>query len=222
MWQKNQMKQEESMRVKFAIGILLFSSCVLIASCDRGKKPYEEAEVLFSQSNYSAAKSKAVEIVQNAPKSKYAPMAKAMVEKIDKCDSVMVIFRARQQAFGTKQTDANIEYEGLLRYKYIKEKNELFRFEGGSECLRARMKAYFVELETALDEFAAFAAKAERKTQNINVYYQYNAALQNFIANYGNPARWLNQSCRREKGADLLRECKDEEVFKNNEKLINT
>lgn len=66
---------------------LLLSLCILVSACDKGKKPYEEAETLFSKSDYAAAKSKALEVIQNAPRSEYLGRAKAIYEKIEKIEA---------------------------------------------------------------------------------------------------------------------------------------
>lgn len=67
-----------------AATILLIGSVII--ACDKGKKPYEEAEALFNKSDYAAAKNKAVEVVQNAPKSAYLAQAKALYEKVEKIE----------------------------------------------------------------------------------------------------------------------------------------
>lgn len=61
---------------------------LLMSACDKGKKPYEEAETMFNKSDYAAAKSRAAEVAQNAPNSKYLPQAKAILEKVEKIESL--------------------------------------------------------------------------------------------------------------------------------------
>ena len=189
------------MRDKFAIGILLFLSCVLIASCDTGKKPYEEAEALFNQSKYSAAKSKAEEVIKNAPKSKYAPMAQAIVEKIEKADDAMNYFRIFEVS---RYPQASIVFT-----KYVAQRNKLFRLPGGRELMELRLKAYLVEVENALDNLASLVEKVEKgkgKTQIVHAE-KYNAALSDFTANYGRPEGWIRGICQKS-GADTLRKCR--------------
>ncbi|MEK6680085.1 MAG: hypothetical protein AABY39_11775 [Nitrospirota bacterium] len=189
------------MRDKFAIGILLFLSCVLIASCDTGKKPYEEAEALFNQSKYSAAKSKAEEVIKNAPKSKYVPMAKEMVEKINISNDAMNYFRIFEVS---RYPQASIVFT-----KYVAQRNKLFRLPGGRELMELRLKAYLVEVENALDNLASLVEKVEKgkgKTQIVHAE-KYNAALSDFTANYGRPEGWIRGICRKS-GADTLRKCR--------------
>ena len=62
-----------------------------MASCDTGKKPYEEAEALFSQSKYSAAKSRAEEVVKFS-KINMRQWQRKWLKKIDKADDAIKIF----------------------------------------------------------------------------------------------------------------------------------
>ena len=189
------------MRTNFAICFLLFLSVIIIASCDRGRKPYEEAEALFSQSNYSAAKSKAEEVINNAPKSKYAPMAQAIVEKIDKADNAMKYFRIFEVS---RYPQASIVFT-----KYVARRNELFKLPGGRELMEARLKAYLVEVEKALDNLASVVEKIEKGKGNRQIVLaeKYNAALSDFTANYGRPEGWIRGICRKS-CADTLRKCR--------------
>lgn len=94
---------------------LLLSICVLVAACDKGKKPYEEAEALFNKSDYAAAKNKAVEVVQNAPKSKYLAQAKTLYEKVEMIEAI----------FKTAEDAAQVgDYE-----KAIKDYNEILALD---------------------------------------------------------------------------------------------
>ncbi len=189
------------MRDRFAIGILLFLSCVLIASCDTGKKPYEEAEGLFNQSKYSAAKSKAEEVIQKAPKSRYAPMANAMVEKINMANDAMKYFRIFEVS---RYPQASIVFT-----KYVAQRNKLFKLPGGRELMELRLKAYLVEVENALDSLASLVEKVEKGKGNKQIVHaeKYNAALSDFTANYGRPEGWIRGICQKS-GADTLRRCR--------------
>lgn len=189
------------MRDKFTIGILLLLSCILIASCDKGKKPYEEAEVLFNQSNYPAAKSKAEDVIKNSPKSEYAPMAKAMVEKIDKADDAMKYLRIFEVS---RYPQAPVVFT-----KYVARRNELFNLPGGRELMEARLKAYLVEVEKALDNLASVVEKVEKGKGNTQIVLaeKYNVTLSDFIKNYGRPEGWIRGACRKS-GADTLRKCR--------------
>lgn len=189
------------MKKNFAIGFLLFLSCIFISSCDRGKKPYEESEVLFSQLKYSAAKSKAEEVIKNAPKSKYAPMAQAMVEKIDKAFDAMKYFRIFEVS---RYPQASIVFT-----KYVTRRNELFKLPGGRELMELRLKSYLVEVEKALDNLASLVEKVEKGKGNTQIVHaeKYNAALSDFTANYGRPEGWIRGICRKS-GADTLRKCR--------------
>ena len=95
------------MRDKLAIGIILFLCCILIASCDKGRQPYNEAETLFEQSKYSDAKSKAVEFIQTFPDSKYIPMAKTLIEKVDKVETSLKM---------AEQAEQKQDYENAMMY----------------------------------------------------------------------------------------------------------
>lgn len=189
------------MRNKFTIGFLLFLSCIFMSSCDRGKKPYEESEVLFSQSNYSAAKSKAEEVIKNAPKSKYAPMAKEMVEKIDKADNAMKYFRIFEVS--------RYPHASIMFTKYVAHRNELFKLPGGRQIMELKLKSYLVEVEKALDNLALIVEKVEKGKGNTQIVLaeKYNAALSGFTANYGRPEGWIRGICRKS-GADTLRKCR--------------
>lgn len=68
--------------------ILFLAAGFLFAGCDKGKKPYEEAEALFNKSDYAAAKIKASEVVQNAPNSKYLSQARVILENVEKIESI--------------------------------------------------------------------------------------------------------------------------------------
>lgn len=92
--------------------VLFISVCLLISACDKGKKPYEEAEALFSNSDYAAAKSKAVEVIQNAPNSKYLAQAKAIYEKVEKIETLFKAADVALQAADYKK--AINDYEGML------------------------------------------------------------------------------------------------------------
>lgn len=189
------------MKTNFAICFLLFLSFIFMASCDKGKKPYEEAEVLFNQSKYSAAKSKAEEVIKNSPKSKYAPMAKEMVEKIDKAYDAMKYFRIFQVS---RYPQAPIVFT-----KYVDKRNELFKLPGGRELMELRLKAYLVEVEKALDNLASLVEKVEKGKGNTQIVHaeKYNAALSDFTANYGRPEGWIRGVCQKS-GADTLRKCR--------------
>ena len=189
------------MKKIFAIGFLLLLSFIFMASCDKGKKPYEEAEVLFNQSNYSDAKSKAEEVIKNAPKSKYAPMAQAIVEKIEKADDAMKYFRIFEVS---RYPQASIVFT-----KYVARRNELFNLPGGRELMEARLKAYLAEVEKALDNLASVVEKVEKGKGNtqIGLAEKYNAALSDFTKNYGRPEGWIRGICRKS-GADTLRKCR--------------
>lgn len=203
----------DKLKTNFTIGFLLLLSFIFIASCDRGKKPYEEAEVLFNQSNYSAAKSKAEEVIKNAPKSKYAPMAQAMAEKIDKADNAMKYFKSFQSLmiyfyYGyyidnpislKRNFFSNENQAPIVFSKYVAQRNELFKLSGGRELMELRLKAYLVEIEKALDNFALVVEefdKAKGSAQNALVE-KYKAALRDVTVNYGDPGLWISQSCRR-------------------------
>ena len=212
------------MKKNFAICFLLFLSFIFIASCDRGKKPYEEAEALFNQSNYSAAKSKAVEVIKNAPKSKYAPMAKEMVEKIDKAGNAMKYFRIYIQALGTR----NMERVMVAKAKYEDQIDGLYKLPGGRELLKLKLNAYLVEVEKALDNLSSIIEEYEiisrsgDNNKKIIVADKFNEALRGFKANYGEPTAWLDASCgnhrRRESEAASIRDCKAKEL---KEKIVD-
>lgn len=91
---------------------LLFFLCIFVYACDKGKTPYEEAKAMFNKSDYSAAKSKAVEVIQNAPKSKYLAQAKALYEKVE---MIEVLIKTAGEAGQTGDYKKAIkDYEGIL------------------------------------------------------------------------------------------------------------
>lgn len=100
------------MRNKFAIGVLLFLSCIFIASCDIGRRPYKEAEALFNQSDYSAAKSKAAELIQTFPESKYIPIANTLIEKVNKIETSLKMAEQAEQKQDYK--NAMMYYKEIL------------------------------------------------------------------------------------------------------------
>lgn len=100
------------MKKNFAIGFLLFLSFIFIASCDSGRRPYKEAEALFNQSNYSAAKSKAAELIQTFPESKYIPMANLLIEKVDKIETSLKMAEQAEQKQDYK--NAMMYYKEIL------------------------------------------------------------------------------------------------------------
>lgn len=212
------------MKKNFAIGFLLLLSCIFISSCDRGKKPYEEAEVLFNQSKYSAAKSKAEEVIKNSPKSKYAPMAKEMVEKINMADNAMKYFRIYIQAMGAR----NMERVMVAKAKYEAQIDALYKLPAGRELLKFRLKAFLEEVERALDNLATIIEEFEKinrsgdNNKTIIAADKFNEALRDFKVNYGQPTEWLDTSCgmrRREVSeAASIRDCKAKEL---KEKIVD-
>lgn len=78
----------EGPKEKIWIGFLLLALGLTLSACDKAKKPYEEAESLFNKSDYGSAKSKAAEVAQKAPNSKYLPQARAILEKVEKIESL--------------------------------------------------------------------------------------------------------------------------------------
>jgi hypothetical protein len=206
------------MKKIFVIGFLLFLCVIFIASCDRGKKPYEETEVLFSQSNYSAAKSKAEEIIKSSPKSKYAPMAKEMVEKINMANDAMKYFRIYIQAMGAR----NMERVMVAKAKYEAQIDVLYKLHGGREHLKLRLRAFLEEVEKALDNLASIIEEYEKITRSgdenkkIIVADKFNEALGDFMTNYGQPTEWLDKSCgnrrRQESEAASISDCKAKEL----------
>lgn len=88
--------------------LLLF----LLAACDKGKTPYQEAEQAFAESNYSVAKGKVLEVIQNAPQSKYIAQAKAIYEKVEQIELLFKSADASVQAEDYKK--AMQAYQGVL------------------------------------------------------------------------------------------------------------
>lgn len=86
--------------------------CIFLVACDKGKKPYEEAEALLNQSDYVGAKSKAEEVIQNTPNSKYVPKAKEIIEKAER---ILTLFKEAEQATEAKDYKKIIKsYEEVL------------------------------------------------------------------------------------------------------------
>lgn len=95
-----------------SIAVVLMSlCCILLVGCDKGKKPYEEAEVQFNKSDYATAKAKAQEVIQNAPNSKYLPQASAILEKVEKIESLSKVAAASIE-------DGDYE-KGIAAYKEV-------------------------------------------------------------------------------------------------------
>lgn len=100
------------MKTRLATGCLLLLVSIALMSCDKGKKPYEEAEALLSKSDYSGAKAKAMEVVQNEPNSKYVTQANAIIEKVDKINGLM---QKGDTLFQKGDYEAALEsYKGIL------------------------------------------------------------------------------------------------------------
>lgn len=100
------------MKSRLAIKWLLIAVSMFIVSCDKGKKPYEDAEVLLNKSDYSGAKAKAIEVVQNAPKSKYLTQAKTLYLKVENIEG---LFNAAAEALQAGDYKKVInDYEGIL------------------------------------------------------------------------------------------------------------
>lgn len=100
------------MKSRLAIKCLLIAVSMFIVSCDKGKKPYEDAEVLLNKSDYSGAKAKAMEVVQNAPKSKYLTQAKTLYLKVENIEG---LFNAAAEAVQAGDYKKVInDYEGIL------------------------------------------------------------------------------------------------------------
>lgn len=100
------------MKSRLAIKCLLIAVSMFIVSCDKGKKPYEEAEALLNRSDYSGAKAKAIEVVQNAPKSKYLTQAKTLYLKVENIEN---LFNAAAEALQAGDYKKAIkDYEGIL------------------------------------------------------------------------------------------------------------
>lgn len=91
--------------------LIILLITIVLSACDRGKKPYEEAEALFNKSEYAAAKKKAAEASLNT-NSKYHDRAKALYEKIEKMeDSIKQVNEAVQIG---DYTTAIKSYEEIL------------------------------------------------------------------------------------------------------------
>lgn len=101
-----------SCKTKTMAAILFLAAGLLFAGCDKGKKPYEEAEALFNKSDYAAAKSKAAEVIQNAPQSEYLAQAKALYEKVGKIEG---LFKSASEAAKNREYNKAIKnYEEVL------------------------------------------------------------------------------------------------------------
>lgn len=234
------------------IAVLIVMSLSLVA-CDKGKKPYEEAEVLFSKSDYDATKSKAAEVVQNAPKSKYLAQAKALYEKVEKIealfitasdaaktgdydkaiknyseilaldpkspkaldelkktndtysnlkqlgDEAMKYFRIYSRAMSVRRSDYDLQGE-TARIKYLQKLDVACGIKGGQTYFAGMLKGYLEEVDTALKDFIK-KSKAINQTggyeKRVLAANEYNRALDNFIANYGQPEAWLQEKQQR-------------------------
>lgn len=92
--------------------LLMLALGFIFDGCDKGKKPYEEAEALFNKSDYASTKSKVAEVLQNASNSKYLAQAKAIYEKVEKIET---LFKAADEAVqATDYKKAIKDYEEIL------------------------------------------------------------------------------------------------------------
>lgn len=102
----------KSLTGKRRIGLLLLALGLTLSACDKGKRPYEEAESLFGKSDYASAKSKAVEVIQNAPNSSYLAQAKVLYEKLEKIEA---LFKTAEEAGQSDDYKKAIrDYDGIL------------------------------------------------------------------------------------------------------------
>lgn len=307
------------MSLRFKKAVISLAVLLLLFACDKGKKPYEEAKALLSKSDYSRAKAKAAEVIQNTPNSKYVSQANAIIEKIDKMDGLfnqaeqslhekdykkaitsyeeiltldtksqkaieqinltkdtykhvllqtgnsnlekgnydeaikgykeilsfepnnaevvetinkaekilsrlkssgdnaMYYFRIYIQSRGTK----SFERAEVARVKHMNIVDELYKLPSGRKYMASRLRAYLVEVEKALDDFASIVEAYEKAAESGNynkkvlAHDRYNAALEAFIDKYGQPEAWLDSACDRENGADWLKQCKSK-IMRNN------
>lgn len=284
--------------LKAALFIFLLASIVFLSACDKGKTPYQEAEKAFAESNYSLAKIKVLEVVQNAPQSKYLSQAKTIYERVDQiellfksaddaekaedykkaieayqkivdidaksplaveglkvalakyrdaqvktgqasiekgeyekgieiyknlisvipndtevlqtlrtaentlsrlkkiADDAMAEFRVYIKARGTR----NYEMTAVARVRYLKHIDALYKLPGGKNYLSTRLKAFLVEVETALNDFLQKGKAVERAKsyeQRVLAADEYNRALSSFIESYGRPEAWIGEDVTR-------------------------
>lgn len=92
--------------------LIFLLACMFILACDKGKRPYQEADRAFTVSDYSTAKNKAAEVIQNAPNSGYLAQAKAIYEKVEKIEALS---KAADEAVQTADYKKAIkDYEAIL------------------------------------------------------------------------------------------------------------
>lgn len=125
--------------------ILALLIILSLFACDKGKKPYQEAETLFNKSDYAAAKSKAAEVIQNAPNSKYLAQAKALYEKTEKVETLFKTAGEAEQSGDYKK--AINDYEGILALdsKSPKAIEELERIKAAYKGRLMQQSKEFVE-----------------------------------------------------------------------------
>lgn len=108
------------MKTRLAIGYLLLLVSITIASCDKGKNTYEEAEALFNKLDYSAAKTKAQEVIKNSPKSKYVAKANELIEKINFKEAEMLFNKSNYADAKSKAAEL---IQNIPNSRYIPQAN---------------------------------------------------------------------------------------------------
>lgn len=124
----------------------------------------------------------------------------------------MYYFRIYIQARGTR----NSERAEIARVKYMNQADMLYKLPRGRQYLASKLRAFLIEVEKALDNFASTVDEFEKAANSNNYNRQvlasdrYDNALLGFIEKYGRPEAWLDSSCSRKSGADWISQCKHE------------
>lgn len=161
---------------------LLISFCFLVLACDKGKKPYQEAETLFNKSDYAAAKSMAAEVIQNAPNSKYLAQAKALYEKTEKVETLFKTAGEAEQSGDYKK--AINDYEGILALdsKSPKAIEELERIKAAYKGRLMQQSKEFVEngeFEKGIESYREILTFARNDMEAADALKETEATLSN-------------------------------------------
>ncbi len=169
----------KNVKKKCAIGCLLLLISVMLISCDKGKNTYEEAEALFNKLDYSAAKTKAQEVIKNSPKSKYVAKANELIEKINFKEAEMLFNKSNYADAKTKAQE--IIKNSPESKKYVTKANELIgkiNFKeaevlfNNSNYADAKTKAQEVIKNSPSNDFFANANELIQKINHIEELIQ--------------------------------------------------
>lgn len=169
---------QKIIKKKCAIGCLLLLISVMLISCDKGKHTYEEAEALFNKLDYSAAKTKAQEVIKNSPKSKYVAKADELIHRINYKEAEALFNKSN---YADAKTKAQEIIKNSPESKYVTKANELIgkiNFKeaevlfNNSNYADAKTKAQEVIKNSPSNDFFANANELIQKINHIEELIQ--------------------------------------------------